>query len=336
MLLSSKQNYGRGSGHAARKSVHLFVRVMMKVLEDPSLEMWEGVASHCEGATFYHSPLWSKALVETYPHYVSSPKGFLFDDGSKALLPLLSFNKRSFLKKKIRYKSMGFGSYGGLVSTGSWSEEKNEQIYNWLKASGASIYIDGNPFSTYDLPACFVREQRSTYALRLDTSIEGIWKGFSSGHRKSIKKASRMGVTVRKATSYDDYRTYLAVYEDTLTRWGEKTIITFPHDLLLQLLEPQYDTVTLWLAILEDKVIAGVIMFYWNAICCGWHGCSLTDFSSYHPNNLLHWYMIQDALERHYQFYDFGPSGEEQKGVADFKRHFGAEQFLFTSGYVRQ
>ena len=310
--------------------------VMMKVIENPSLELWEEVVSQCEGATFYHSPLWSKALVETYTHYRISTKAFLFDDGSKAMLPLVGYKRGRFLKKKIRMKSMGKGSYGGLVATGDWNDDKNEQVFSWLKSSGASIYIDGNPFFMYDLPACLSREQLSTYALRLDTSIDGIWKGFSSGHRKSIKKASRMGVTVRKATSDDDYRAYLNVYEDTLKRWGEKTIITFPHDLLLRLLEPQHDTVTLWLAILEGKVIAGVIMFYWNAICCGWHGCSLTDFSSYHPNNLLHWHMIQDALERHYQLYDFGPSGKEQKGVIDFKRHFGAEQFLFTRGRVKQ
>jgi len=308
----------------------------MKVIENPSMEFWEEVVTRCEGATFYHSPLWSKLLAETYSHYKVLAKGFLFDDGSKAFLPLLGYKRGSFFKKTTRLKSMGFGSYGGLVATGNWNEDKNEQVYNWLKSSGASIYIDGNPFYTYDLPTCFSRKQRSTYALRLNTSIDDIWKRFSSGHRKSIKKADRMGVTVRKAVSYNDYRAYLAVYEDTLKRWGEKTIITFPHDMLLRLLQPRHDTVTLWLAILEGKVIAGVIMFYWNVICCGWHGCSLTDFSGYHPNNLLHWHMIQDALGRHYQLYDFGPSGEEQKGVADFKRHFGAEQFLFTRGRVKQ
>ena len=115
---------------------------MMKVIEAPSLEMWEEVASQCEWATFYHSPLWSKVLTETYSHYLISAKGFLFDDGSKALLPLIGYKRGSFLKKRVRLKSIGKGSYGGLVATGNWNEDKNEQVYNWLKSSGASIYID--------------------------------------------------------------------------------------------------------------------------------------------------------------------------------------------------
>ena len=307
----------------------------MKVLENPSMEFWEEVVTRCEGATFYHSPLWSKVLAETYSHYTISTKGFVFDDGSKALLPLLGYKRGSFLKKTTRLKSMGFGSYGGLVASGSWSDEKNEQVFTWLQSKSASVYVDGNPFFAQDLPECFSKQQQSTYALRLNKPIEEIWEGFSSGHRKSIKKATRKGVTVRKATSPEDYRAYLGVYEDTLKRWGDKTIITFPRELILRLLEPKQKEVTLWLAVLEDKVIAGVIMFYWNAICFGWLGCSRTDYSSYHPNNLLHWNMIQDALERDFQLYDFGPSGAEQKGVEDFKRHFGAEQFLFTKGKMK-
>jgi hypothetical protein len=309
---------------------------MMKVIENPSIEFWEKVATQCEGATFYHSPLWSKVLTETYSHYKILSKGFLFDDGSKAILPLLGYKRGSFFKKTTRLKSMGFGSYGGLVASGNWSDEKSEQVFSWLQERSASVYVDGNPFFACNLPECFSKQQKSTYALRLNKSIEEIWKGFSSGHRKSIKKATRMGVTVRKAISLDDYRAYLAVYEDTLKRWGDKTIITFPRQLMLKLLAQKQESVTLWLAVLDGKVIAGVIMFYWNALCFGWHGCSLTDYSSYHPNNLLHWNMIQDALERNVQLYDFGPSGEEQKGVEDFKRHFGAEQFLFTKGKLKR
>ena len=308
---------------------------MMKVIEDPSLEMWEEVAGQCEWATFYHSPLWSKVLTETYSHYMVLTKGFLFDDGTKALLPLVGYKRKSFFRKTTRLKSMGFGSYGGLVASGSWSDEKSEQVFSWFKSRNARVYVDGNPFFAYDLPEYFSKQKQSTYALRLNKPIEEIWKGFSSGHRKSIKKATRKGVTVREATSPEDYRAYLGVYEDTLKRWGDKTIITFPRELILKLLEPKQKEVTLWLAFLEDKVIAGVIMFYWNAICFGWLGCSLTDYSSYHPNNLLHWNMIQDARERNLQLYDFGPSGAEQKGVEDFKRHFGAEQFLFTKGKMK-
>jgi len=306
----------------------------MEVIERPSLKFWEEVASQSEYATFYHTPLWSKILVETYPHYEISTKAFFFDDGTKVLLPLLRSRKEGFFKKRQRLKSLAFGFYGGPVYVGSWSEEKSEELYSCFKSRRISLHIEGNPFFRYDLPDYFSKHEASTYLIRLDKSIDELWKQFSSGHRRNIKKALRMGVKVRKATSREDYEAYFNVYQDTLKRWGDKTIITYPHSFFLKLLEPQYDSVTLWLAELGDKIIAGVIMLYWNNVVYFWHGCSLTNFSKYRATILLHWDMIQDALDKDYQIYDFGPSGD-LKGLEEFKRRFGAENVLFIKGHLR-
>jgi len=306
----------------------------MEVIGNPSIEFWEEVVSKCECATFYHTYLWSKVLAEAYPIYEVCPKGFIFDDGTKALIPILRSKSKGFFKQRHRLKSLPFGFYGGPIYTGSWSDEKNKELYSYFNSRKISFHIESNPFFGYDLPDYFHKSQVATYVIRLDRSVDELWKQLSSGHRKSVKKALKMGVKVRKATSREEYEAYYNVYQDTLKRWGDNTIISYPHSFFLKLLESQYDFVTLWLAELGDKIIAGIIMLYWNKVAYAWHGCSLASFAKYHPNNLLNWSMIQDALNKNYQFYDFGPSGK-LKGVEDFKRHFGAERILFTRGHLR-
>ena len=66
-------------------------------------------------------------------------------------------------------------------------------------------------------------------------------------------------------------------------------------------------------------------MFYW-------HGASLKQYFSLYPNNLLHWEIIKDGLNKGYKVYDFGPSGG-MEGVIQFKRSFGSVKKEFISAH---
>lgn len=305
----------------------------MDIIENPTPDFWSDIAAHSECATFYHTPAWAKTLAATYPEYHVAPRGFMFDDGTRALMPLLC-SQQGVFRKKFRYKSFGFGSYGGPVYTGCWDSVKNEELYRYFTAKRVSLHIDGSPLWPHDLPDYFTKETVSTYALRIDTTADAVWKRFSSGHQRGIKTAQKKGVTVRKASSRADHETYCAIYKDTLERWGDTTIITFPDSLTLSLLAPGNDAVVLWLAEVEDKPVAGIIIFYWNMMAHYWRGASLRGYEDYHANTLLQWTVIQDALAKGYRLYDFAPSGA-LGGVEEFKRRFGAEKLFFTRGHVR-
>lgn len=305
----------------------------MEIIEQPTREFWQEVVSSSSAATFYHTPLWVHTLARSYPEYEAAPRGFVFDDGTRALLPMLC-SRHGFLKKKLRYKALGFGSYGGPVHTGTWDAEKSESLFGYFQKKKVSLHLDGNPLWQYALPDYFVREQTDTFVLRLNRPLEDIYKGFSTAHRRGIKTAQKKGVSVRRASGRSDYEAYSALYADTLQRWGDGTIIRFSEALTLRLLETGAEAITLWLAEVAGKPVAGIIMLYWNSMAHYWRGASLQGYETYHANTLLQWTAIQDAHTRGFGLYDFAPSGALQ-GVEEFKRRFGAEKIVFSRGHLR-
>jgi len=305
----------------------------MQIIERPTLEFWNDVVTRSSAATFYHTPLWVETLAQSYPEYEAAPRGFVFDDGTRALLPMLC-SRHGFLKKKLRYKALGFGSYGGPVHTGTWDAEKSEALFGHFQKKKVSLHIDGNPLWQYELPGYFVRQQADTFALYLNRPLEDIYRGFSEAHRRGIKTAQKKGVSVRRASGRGDYAAYSAMYADTLRRWGDSTIIRFPDAFTLRLLETGADAVTMWLAEVAEKPVAGIIMLYWNSMAHYWRGASLQGYETYHANTLLQWTAMQDARTRGFGLYDFAPSGALQ-GVEEFKRRFGAEKIVFSRGHLR-
>ncbi len=305
----------------------------MEIIEQPTREFWDEVVARSSAATFYHTALWVQTLAGAYPEYAAAPRGFVFEDGTRAVLPLLC-SRHGFLKKKLRYKALGFGSYGGPAHTGTWDAEKNEALFGYFQKKRVSLHLDGNPLWQHGLTACFVQEQADTSVLRLDRPLEDIYKGFSEAHRRGIKTAQKKGVSVRRAAGPADYAAYCGLYADTLQRWGDSAIIRFPDALTLRLLEKGADAVTLWLAELAGKPVAGIIMLYWNSMAHYWRGASLQGQESLHANTLLQWTAIQDAHSRGFGLYDFAPSGPLQ-GVEEFKRRFGAEKIVFSRGRLR-
>lgn len=305
----------------------------MEILENPPRAFWEDVARQSQAATPYHALLWPESLAAEYPDYQVAAIGCVFDDGTRALLPMLR-SARGFLKRTVRYKSFGFGSYGGPIYTGSWDEEKAEALFSFFRDRTVSLHLDGNPLWPHGLPRYIKQEQNDTYALRLDRPLEDLYRGFSEAHRRGIKAAQKKGVTVRRGRSADDIEAYNALYADTLTRWGDATIIQFPESLTRRLLAHE-GFAALWLAEADGRPIAGIIMLYWNRMAHYWRGASLRGFETYHANTLLQWSAIQDAARRGFALYDFAPSGP-LAGVEEFKRRFGAEKITFIRGRLKR
>jgi lipid II:glycine glycyltransferase (peptidoglycan interpeptide bridge formation enzyme) len=137
-----------------------------------------------------------------------------------------------------------------------------------------------------------------------------------------------MNVRVRPATSINDYHAYYNAYQDSLQRWGERASMHYPRMLFengFQLAKIYPDNIKLWLATVNEKVIAGAWVFYWNQHVDWWHGAAYASYFDHYPNNVLQTHIIIDALEKGYKFYDFNPSGGHEN-VARFKARFGAKK----------
>jgi CelD/BcsL family acetyltransferase involved in cellulose biosynthesis len=301
----------------------------MHLIQTIDENFWWEVARKCKYATFFHTPAWHQIATQTYSNYKDVSIGVELKSEVRVVLPLLEISHIRGLFQGL--VSTFAGCYGGLIADGPVTSTEAEQIYRAVRSERVGyIHITGNPIAEAINPRKgLTRRDDFTQILSLMTDFDTIFTNFSKGHKSSYKKGRRMGVTVRLATTLDDYRAYFGAYEDSLRRWGEKASSCYSWSFFkngFKLAQTYPENIKLWLAELNGNLIAGAWVFYWNHHIDWWHGAAYEAYFDHYPNNVLQTEIIRDALEKGYKYYDFNPSGGHWN-VARFKRRFGAEEW---------
>lgn len=298
----------------------------MKVFNHVDFEEWQEIADKCEYATFFHTSAWAKIIEQSFPNNSIATKAFIFDDGVKAILPLIQ-SKRFFRLRKS-YVSMVPGVYGGIISNKKLIPEQVSEIYKYIAKKCSYLMIVGNPYFEQDMPVFFHTNILSTRVLDLENGFEDIWKNYSKSHKRYIRKAQESGVCYRVAKSLDDYSEYFRVYEDSLKRWGINATSAYDFNLFENIFNSNSEDIKLHLAIVDEKIVSGILTLHHRNHVVYWHGATLKDYFRYSPSKYLQNEVIKDSCEKGYKYYDFNPSGGHQ-GVIKFKEGFGAEKITF-------
>jgi hypothetical protein len=306
----------------------------MKVIENPPIELWNQVISRSEYATFFHTPAWAHIIVETYPHFYIATKGFVLDDGTVAIVPLVAAAERNGFFKWC--ESMFPGGYGGAVAERNLTQIEVDYIFQHLTdAQTAYIHVMGNPYARQSLPPGYNQSPSYTHVLDLAEGFDAVFRNCSKGHRYSAGKAKKTGIQVGVAETEEEYRLYYyQVYQDALNRWGDGTLVTYPYRLFEQIWLHRSESMKLWVAKLDGEMISGSLNFYYNRLVIAWHATTRKGYFSHRPGPLLKMEIIRDACQRGFSYYDFSPSGG-LKGVETYKEGFGAQKRGFDS-YVWQ
>lgn len=299
----------------------------MKVFKHVDFDEWQEIADKCAYATFFHTPTWSKVFAETYPEMEITTKKFVFDDGTSVILPLIK-------TKAIRglfssYISNVAGVYGGWISDGFLSGERINKIVRWINKNIKNLTWRINPFdlSLEKLLKGFKTNMKEDFTQYLDLrdGFKSIWSNYSKGHRYNINKAEKMGVYTKVAETIEDFKEYYNIYQDSLERWGNSATSRYNFNLFENIYNQKSQNIKLWLALIDDKIVSGALIFYCNKHIVWWHGATLSDFFNYYPSNFLQNMIIKDIGEKGYWYYDFNPSGGHE-GVVKFKNGFGTKR----------
>ena len=307
----------------------------MKVIENPNIELWEDIVDNCEYATFFHTPTWAKILEETYPHYRIATKLFIFNDGTRVILPLMK--SRWHKRVSHSYTSMPFGLYGGIASDSEVDDQKNEEIFRYISKLNVFINVEivGNPYNNYELPDKYQTRDYFTQILTLEKGFEAIWNDYKHSVRKQIKKAERNGVYVKLADNLEEYEEYFRIYQMALERWGKEAKSGYEFVLFENMHKLGRANVRLWLVYCRDgKMVGGTLAFYHNWHSVEWHAAFDSDYFKFGTRNFLVNEIIKDAIQNRYRVYDFNPSGGHE-GVVEFKKSFGAQKRTFKLWHFR-
>ncbi len=295
-----------------------------------SRTLWYEVADRCKWATYFHTPMWAEIIANTFPAFEPSAMGFMLKDNITAVIPFVC-RKKGGIFKKLEYKSMEPGVYGGIIAEKDLCQDETDKIaLSLLRMKKTSGRIVGSPFKKINLPSSYKSKKISTHIVSLEDGFDKICKKFSRGQKSNIKQAKKKGVVIRRAETEEDVRHYYHMYQETVKRWGADAKTVYPYHFFSNIYKEQSSGAHIWIAEVKGLPAAAIIVLAWNNNLIYWHGCALQEYFKYYPNNLLHTQVLEWACENNFKFYDMGASMGMQ-GVAKFKESFGAKPYYFNA-----
>ena len=171
----------------------------------------------------------------------------------------------------------------------------------------------------------YERKISKTVILSLIPSLDEIWKNLHKSARTDVRKATKNGVKVVKATRGEEvedfYELYLAMC---------KTNKIKPHPISFYYTFWDYfkDHCDFFFATYEGKKIATALISKYNKKAVYLSGPSLTEYRHLSPNHLVQWNIITYLKENGFESYELGAAGHDSpdskvKGIARFKMSLG-------------
>jgi hypothetical protein len=314
-------------GHKSSRQTHISIA---SVRPASSLE-WDMIWHECEYATYFHSREWAEIWSNyTRGKMFLTPFIVVFTDGKRALLPFSCLKKEGLapiLTGTARlYISSPECTYGGWLSKDKLDNNHAILLSNLIKKKFNNLSWRLNPYDDVALKSGVSNsDEGETQAINLEKGFDVIASNMSKGHRSAVKQAIRNGVSVRIASSIEDWLNYYRVYETSVNRWGNRLLgVKYSWDLFNQIFIRNSPNTELWLAIYRDKIISGALCFHSKKHFVYWHGASVETYFNLRPVTLLLYEIIRNACKKGYTWFDFNPSGGLE-GVKAFKERFGAE-----------
>jgi lipid II:glycine glycyltransferase (peptidoglycan interpeptide bridge formation enzyme) len=229
--------------------------------------------------------------------------------------------------------SMPIG-YGGLLSDTSLSnEEVRSLLVKIVEPTAPFFSINFSPLSkSLSANDKIITPQNTpwtyTHLLDLNKGFEHVWKDhFKANRRRSILKARRIGVEIRRCDSFYGVKAYYAAYLDLAERREivPRPLILF-ENIFTQIPDAHLDFL---LAKIGEEYVGGIITFFFGGYAYVFLSVCFSRFLKYHVIDLLHSTVIENAVAKGCRFFDFGPSGN-LKGIRFFKERFGAKMIPFN------
>ena len=301
----------------------------MEILTNVDENEWRKFLDICDAATIYHTPEWKKLMEETFnydPYYF-----FLKNNGNIAgLLPMFH------IKNKLAGDSLccvpfahECGPIGDLNVSSILVKEgislyRNKEIESDRHHFNRHIEIKDSLEEDFHLKSSF-----SMYVLEL-SSVDKTWNTIHKSIRRYIKK-SVAEVVITRSNSIEDAELF---YQVNCRNKQDKGILAYPKDLFINIARIMPGNIDIYLARFDGKIIGGVLNIYFKDKVFYEFGATDPRYMSQHPLYACLWKSIEDACIKNYKIFDFGLAANNETGLINFKKRWGAtEKKLYYSYY---
>ncbi len=302
------------------------------------LAHWNEIISLCPYSEALHTVEWQNALEECFKQ-LKSLYLLIKDDSDNVVgaLPCFVFKPIPLVKTLL---SMPWTLPGGplifpgasIAEAASSAIEKLDEISRRQHSYETTVTLSPNCYpevSNEFRSAGYLREpEHSTHILRTEDEYDEILKAYKKRVRGAVRKARKLGVTVRETEDEAEMKAFYGLYLSAMEHFKSTPK---PYRLLRHL---QTSSIARFvIAQLDEQIIGGVLFLHFNSSVRMWCGASDPNLLSYRPNNAIIDYIIQWACEHGYPCVDFGATPPEREELIEFKEGWRAERasfFTFT------
>jgi FemAB-related protein (PEP-CTERM system-associated) len=298
------------------------IQPIVRQLQDTETERWTSFVAGHPDANLYHTLLWRDVIKDVFSHrplYLFSER----DGNISGILPLFLV-KFPLLGSKLISIPYDIGSGGALAEDGMSERLLIERAISLAREKRVGYlelrYGRTRP-ALADLPL-----QQSEPVLISEIDLDGeeqVWSRIGRGHRESIRKAEKRGVTVREATNLDDFLQFYQVYLRSFRAFGTPPYGANYFSGLWNHLHATGAT-RLVLAFIDNRCVGGLLLFCWGTNLISKFSICLPEAVSSRTYAALQWQSIQIGLEYGYRKLNLGSSSHQQQGIVKFKERWGA------------
>jgi hypothetical protein len=265
-----------------------------------------------------HRPqLWAAVDEEAQPLALLLPVEITLFDGR-----MRSFTTRAIVYGSVLHEASPEGQESLEILLRSYVQQTKGVLFTEMRN-----LTDLSPIQPMLQAHGFEYEEQLNYLIGLNRPSEEVLQNISRRTRKRIRRGLRKGeVVVREVERRED----LALFYDLVSRSYTAARVPLAD---LSLFEAAFDVlypkgmVKFFLAWLGQECVAASAELYFKDTVFGWYSGVDRAYSSYVPNELLMWRVLEWGSNNGYRVYDFGGAGrsDEDYGVRDFKAKFGGD-----------
>ncbi|MCL5959917.1 MAG: GNAT family N-acetyltransferase [Chloroflexi bacterium] len=309
----------------------------IEVVRDLDERAWRRfVDEHPQGQVF-HTPEMFQVFARAKGH---KPTLWAAVDGAGRVVALLLPVRVSLFNDLFGRLACRDVVYGSVLYSptdeGLAGLEKVLDTYQ-RKMAGASLFTELRNLS--DLTPAqevlerfgFAYEDHLNFLINLDRPAEEIMQSIGPRTRKQIRRGLRRGaVTVEEARDREQVSTIYELLRQTYRVAGIPLADRSLFEAAFDLLYPK-GMIRFTLARVGEFPAAASVELLYKDTAYGWYGGTSRAYSSYQPDELLTWHVLEWSAENGYKLYDFGGAGKpgEPYGVRDFKAKFGGNLVCF-------
>lgn len=305
----------------------------IEVVRSLDQERWQSFVNDHPHGNIFHTPEMFQAFSRAKGHRPSLWAATDSDGRPLALLLPVKVAVLGGILTRMTARSVIYGgvlcedSPEGRAALGDLLEAYNRGGDQGSLFTEVRNLADTEPLQPVLQQHGYAYEAHQDFLIDLSMPAEDVWKNMKKSARKGIRRAlNKKQLTIEEVHDPGQITTWYSVLERTYHKaqvpLADQSLFRAAFDILY----PK-GMVQFLLGRTDDAYVAASVALLNKDVIYGWYRGFDRAYSSYLPNDLMVWHVLQWGAANGYRLFDFGGAGrpDEDYGPRKFKAKFGGQ-----------